>query len=275
MNANSSPMTIKSWLAVTKKELRTADIRTAELDALVLLEDCIGISRASILAHPETRLTSPQITKLTKQVQRRKKHEPLAYIRGKTEFYGREFIVNRYTLEPRPETETMIELLKKRKLGEKVVIADIGTGSGAIAIIAQLELPNSTVLATDISPVCTKITNQNSQSHNVNIKCFQGDLLAPLVDQKVDVLLCNLPYVPNDFGINKAALHEPKLAIFGGPDGLDLYRKLFVQLNEREQKPLYIFTESLPFQHEKLAEIAQDFGYHAIDQEDFIQVFSS
>ena len=274
MNANSSPTT-HNWLQGAVKELQSAGIPTAELDALVLLEDCLEISRANILAHPESKLMASQITKLNKQIERRKTHEPLAYIRGKTEFYGREFIVNRYTLEPRPETETMIELLIKQKISGGVVIADIGTGSGAIAVTVQLEFPKAKLVATDLSPHCLKTAEQNIKNHGVDTPCFKGDLLKPLKDQKIDILLCNLPYVPDNFGINKAALHEPKMAIFGGDDGLNLYRKLFKQINERKQKPSLVFTESLPFQHEKLTEIATTYGYKHVESEDFIQVFKT
>lgn len=272
MNANSSPTTTKAWLAHAKDELKSADIPTAELDSLVLLEDCLHIPRANILAHPETVLTDKQQELLDTQIRRRKTHEPLAYIRGKTEFYGQEFIVNQYTLVPRSETEILFDLLKKY-VKPGAVLADIGTGSGAIAITAQLEFPASRVLATDISQECTKITAQNAQQHSVSIKCFIGDLLEPLIDQKIDVLLCNLPYVPDNFAINKAAQHEPKLALFAGKDGLDLYDNLFTQLSQRRQKPQYIFTESLPTQHQQLAHLARNCGYQQIEVCDFIQVF--
>jgi release factor glutamine methyltransferase len=208
---------------------------------------------------------------LEAQIQQRAAHEPLAYIRGKTEFYGRTFMVNKHVLEPRPETETMIDMLKTLSI-KHANIVDIGTGSGAIAITAKLELPDSSVIATDIDLKCLEVARENAKKHLVNIEFVQGDLLGPLTEDKLDILLCNLPYVPNNFGVNKAALHEPHLAIFGGSDGLDLYRKLFTQLDSRPTKPQHILTESLPRQHQQLAQLAQKHAYELVETQDFIQL---
>lgn len=269
MNANSS-LTTHNWLQSAVKELQAADIPTAKLDALVLLEDCLGISRANILAHTDDGLTAAQLAKLDKQIQRRKKHEPLAYIRGKTEFYGREFMVNQYTLEPRPETETMIELLQQLKPS---IIVDVGTGSGAIAVTAKKLFPSKEVIAIDIDPKCLEVARKNAQKHNVTLTLKHADLLEGSALIEGTTILANLPYVPDDFSINPAAKYEPKIAIFGGADGLDLYRKMFKQIQKSDKKPSYILTESLPFQHKKLAEIAKSFGYKQTAQEDFIQMF--
>ena len=112
MNANSSPVKIEAWLRQAAEKLQNSNVSTARLDALVLLEDATGKDRSWLLAHPEHKLTKSTQEKLDKQIERRCDHEPLAYIRGKSEFYGHEFHVNAHTLEPRPETETMIDLLK-------------------------------------------------------------------------------------------------------------------------------------------------------------------
>src|SRR4051812_18952492 len=100
--------------------LRDAGIGTARLDAMVLLEDCLSKDRAHLLAHPELELTAEQEKLLDAQIKRRLAHEPLAYIRGKTEFYGRDFLINKYVLEPRPESETIIDLLKKLPLKDNM-----------------------------------------------------------------------------------------------------------------------------------------------------------
>lgn len=113
MNANSSPTKINVWLEQATLDLTNSNITSARLDALVLLEDAAGRDRSWLLAHPEYKLDEKTLRTLNAQLERRCRHEPLAYIRGKSEFYGREFIVNAHTLEPRPETETMIDLLKK------------------------------------------------------------------------------------------------------------------------------------------------------------------
>jgi len=283
-------MTTDDWLASATKQLEQAGIGTARLDGLVLLEDCIEHDRAYLLAHSELKLSSIVLTKLTNLLSRRLNHEPLAYVRGETEFYGRRFIITPAVLEPRPESETMIELLKKlpiwkthplsqtntttcdETLPVAVRIADVGSGSGALGITAKLELPQADVYLLDIDSETLKVAKTNVDLFTLAISVIESDLLAK-VDQAFDILLCNLPYVPDDYTINQAAKHEPSIAIFGGSDGLDIYRKLFEQLKIVPKQPLYILTESLPFQHEALKRIAQAGNYRLIAADDFIQVF--
>lgn len=263
-------MDIQKWLAEAIQSLKKAGVATAKLDALVLLEDVLDKDRAHLLAHPDTRLTAAQKTKLDRLIDRRAKHEPLAYIRGKTEFYGRVFKLDKNVLEPRPESETMIEMLKD--LNPNIVV-DVGTGSGALAITAKLIFPSKEVIAIDIDPKCLKITEQNAKLHKVDLTIIKNDLLKNQALIEGMVILANLPYVPDDFHINESAGHEPKLAIFGGEDGLDIYRKMFKQVGQYAKKPRYILTESLPFQHKELAKIAQKHGYKQQKEQDFIQLF--
>lgn len=270
-------MTAQEYLKATVRRLSDAGIGTARLDVLVLLEDTLRKDRAYLLAHPETELSAAQLSILDEQVGRRTRHVPLAYIRGKTEFYGRTFMVNGHVLEPRPESEMMIDLLKYLPGSDRMVVADIGTGSGALAITAKLDLPDSEVIAVDIDPQCLDIARRNAAKLKADITLLQGDLLAPLqtVGAKPDALLCNLPYVPDNFQINTAATHEPRLAIFGGPEGLDVYRKLFGQIAEGLAAPRYVLAEALPPQHGLLADIAAAQGYRLQKTEDFIQVFKA
>jgi release factor glutamine methyltransferase len=269
-------MTVSDYLSEMITLLTAAGIATARLDALVLLEDCLGKDRAHLLAHPETELADEQISTLKAQIKRRIRHVPLAYIRGKTEFYGRDFKVNEHVLEPRPESETMISLLKNLPNTEGITIVDVGTGSGALAITAKLEMPHADVIAIDIDPRCLEVARQNAILLKTDIRFEQGNLLTPLVDGQPDnyALLCNLPYVPDDFQINTAATHEPRLAIYGGPDGLTLYRELFRQLLGFTRKPTYILTEAMPPQHEQLIKIAEENRFKCVTSEDFIEVFA-
>lgn len=269
-------MTISIWLSYAKDKLETAGIGTAKLDSQLLLADQLGRDRAWLLAHLDTMVTEETKNKLDQQLEERSRHVPLAYIRGKTEFYGREFLIDRRVLEPRPESETMIDLLKKLpEAGEPIQIIDVGTGSGALAITAKLELPKSHVIATDIDPGCLEVARANAEKHQVSIDFAEGDLLTPVMHLEGDlvVTLANLPYVPDDFEVNRAALQEPHQAIFGGPDGLDPYRKLFEQAAELAMRPRYILTESLPPQHKQLQFIAARFGFLQTQESDFIQVF--
>ena len=270
-------MTTELWLKQTANELRSAGIGTARLDALVLLEDCLHTNRAQLLAHPELTLSNTQIKVLNSWVKRRAMHEPLAYIRGKTEFYGREFIVSPAVLEPRPESETMIDLLKKNQADlpsqPQLSIADVGTGSGALGITAKLELPNSRVELLEIDTDAIEIAKMNVIKHTTTISIIKSDLLGAS-SADYTVLLCNLPYVPDTYAINQAAKAEPKLAIFGGKDGLDLYRRIFKQISILRNRPLLILTESLPPQHSALQTLAWQAGYTQTDEEDFIQAFT-
>ena len=286
-------MNLNHWLLQATSALHAAGIATARLDALVLLEDELNTNRTHLLAHPELELTPKNIKVLDAQIDRRVTHEPLAFVRGKTEFYGREFIISPAVLEPRPESETMIDLLLTRHAelvsasptrnitygilkqvqdDGTLRIADVGTGSGALGITAQLELPQATVDLLEIDSAAIKIAQKNVIKFATQQTILHSNLLSA-TSTTYDILLCNLPYVPDDHTINQAAMHEPKIAIFGGLDGLDLYRRLFQQIRSLKNKPLLILCESLPPQHTKLAEIAEQAGYKQATEDDFIQAF--
>jgi release factor glutamine methyltransferase len=292
MSANSS-ITNNAWLDQAVKDLQDAGITTARLDCLVLLEDETGKDRAWLLAHPEFVLTHAQVKRLNTKIVQRQSHLPLAYIRGFTEFYGRQFVVSPAVLEPRPESEAMIELLQGLPIlnpspdssGKTidhnnivkdvtgVTIADVGAGSGALGITAKLLFPQARVDLLEIDPAAIKIAKINVIKYTTEISVVKSDLLlqAPV---SYDILLCNLPYVPDNFRINPAAMAEPKIAIFGGLDGLDVYRRLFDQTQKMAKKPLYILCESLPPQHKSLNAIAESAQYRLMRAEDFIQVFT-
>lgn len=269
-------MNTGNWLAGATAKLNAAGIGTARLDALVLLEDITKKDRGHLLAEPEVELLPAEIAVLTNLLNRRTTHEPLAYVRGRTEFYGRNFVITPDVLEPRPESETMIELLIKLSqglnTGDKVWVADVGSGSGALGITAKFELPNLGVDLIDIDEKALEVSKTNVDLFTISISVIKSDLLTSAM-RDYDILLCNLPYIPDNYQINTAALHEPRIAIFGGLDGLDVYRKLFDQIKILSKKPLYILTESLPPQHHDLELIAATTGYQLYDSEDFIQVF--
>jgi release factor glutamine methyltransferase len=268
-------MTTDTWLRHAQTRLTAAGIGTARLDSLILLEDATGLDRTKLLAMPDTPLPEGTIKILNGRLERRAGHEPIAYIRGKTEFFGREFEITPDVLEPRPETETMIELLQAQHLPAEIIIWDVGTGSGAIAITAKLELPRARVIASDINDACLRVAGRNARKLGATVSFFAADLLeAARPHPAAQVLLCNLPYVPDAYTINEAALKEPRQAIFGGPDGLSLYRKLFSQAAGLDPAPSFILTESLPFQHAELQEIARTYKYGQSAKSDFIQIFT-
>jgi release factor glutamine methyltransferase len=270
-------MIVKDWLSSATKKLKEHQISTARLDALVLLEDTTKKDRAWLLAHEETIILPSDILILDYLLKQRVSHTPLAYIRGTTEFYNRKFVITPAVLVPRPESETIIEELKLLSNDPstrlvKPSILDVGTGSGVLAITAKLELKDALVDAIDIDCKTLKVAQTNVDLFTLKIKLMQSDLLSKVTDN-YQVLLCNLPYVPDDLALNRAAMHEPRSALFGGNDGLDLYRKLFHQIKDIEFKPLYILTEAIPIQHSSLLEIASESGYKQLRVNDFIQVF--
>ncbi len=267
-------MSVKKWLEVSIAKLNNAGIATAKLDAEVLLSDALGKDRSWIHSHSEELLQGPTLQKLDDQINRRVEHEPVAYIRGKSEFYGREFIITPDTLQPRPETETMIEMVKNLS---PLKIIDIGTGSGCIAITLKLELSASDVLGSDISDECLMVAKKNASRLNTEVDFIKSDLLIDInvKNIKESLIACNLPYVPTNFNINKSARHEPDLAIFGGEDGLDYYRQMFEQILSLppQFKPEIVITESLPTQHKTLELIAKQADYFLDKTQDFIQQF--
>ncbi len=269
-------MRVDTWLATATQRLTASGIASARLDCLLLLEDEVGKDRSWLLAYPEYELTDSHSTKLNTKVAQRETHFPLAYIRGRSEFYGQTFYVDEQVLEPRPESEAIISLLENLPLSSQPLIVDVGTGSGALAISAKLTLPQAKVMATDIDAACLRVASRNATSLQAEISFVETDLLASLpLPEPIEVILANLPYVPDSFEINLAAGHEPQLAIFGGIDGLDLYRRMFIQIQALPTKPRFIITESLPPQHETLLTIAKEKGYGLHTVTDFIQVFEA
>lgn len=286
-------MTCEEFLQTNTAKLTSASIGSARLDCLLLLEDALGNDRSWVLAHPEHIIPEPTLVGLNTKVTQRQTHIPMAYIRGTVEFYGRTFFVDERVLVPRPESETMVGLLvglPLHELGRPVVI-DVGTGSGALAITAKLELPDADVYGIDIGQGCLEIARRNADILNAEVTFLYGDLLDGLSDigrsglwaDTPYIILANLPYVPDTLEVNEAAKHEPGLALFGGADGLDLYRRMFGQCSPTAEKtnkkqsapPRYVLTESLSQQHTGLAAIARTHGYKLVKSSGLIQVFSS
>lgn len=266
-------MTIEKWLKLATKKLSEVEIDSARLDCLILLEDVISKDRAWILANHDYVLNTRYIEILDSYIGKRSEQVPLAYIRGKSEFFGNEFLLTTDTLQPRSETEIMIEMALKLKTEIKTCI-DVGTGSGAIAISVKLHAPNLEVIATEIDHKALVVAKKNAARLGTDIKFVQGNLLESASSMKSrTMVLANLPYVPDNHDINAPAMNEPKLAIFGGHDGLDLYRNMFKQISNMPLKPIYILTESLIFQHNTLAKLASDQSYILKEKSGLIQLF--
>jgi len=223
--------------AVTR--LRNEGVESPRFDAEILLADVLGTNRAAILARPDQRLTLKELTRYRDLVARRADREPLAYIVGHREFFGIDLIVNPGVLIPRPETELLVEHTVRigRQLEQRLAtpsatlrIADVGAGSGAIAVALAAHLPQATVYALDDSPEALAVVAENARRHGMaeRVHCLQGDLLSPL-PCAVDLITANLPYVTTSEWQELAPEirdHEPRAALDGGPDGLALIRRL-------------------------------------------------
>ncbi len=233
-------MTIRQALQQAAYALCSQDIQDAYFEAEVLLAQALQVSRVYLYAKIEHELAKEEEKTFHQLLKRRLRQEPLAYITGSQEFYGIEFYVDRRVLIPRPETELLVEeaLRIARNYGNTktpVLVADIGTGCGAIAISIALNLPQVKIYASDISAQALEVAGINCQRHNVTkrVILLHGNLLAPL-HEPVHLIVANLPYVKNS-EIQKLSPEvkdfEPKLALDGGENGLTKIYQLLEQVD--------------------------------------------
>jgi release factor glutamine methyltransferase len=249
----TEPATIAEALGGAAYDLRAAS-ETPRLDAELLLAHVLGWGRAHVLAEARFALSEAQIAAFRELVARRAALEPVAYLIGRKEFFGIDLVVDRRALMPRPETELLVELAlgfaRRRTTDDRrrttddgrlmrsqptivhrlLSIVDVGTGTGAIAIALALHLPQARIAAIDISPDALALARQNVERYSLNerVRLMEGDLLEPL-DEPADLIVSNPPYTilaEIDEGVRR---HEPHLALDGGADGLDAYRRLLGQ----------------------------------------------
>ncbi len=242
-------MTVGAALDAATTRLRVAGSRSARLEAELLLGHALGCSRTRLLAHPETPIDAALAAGFEALVARRAEAEPMAYVLGEREFYGRTFKVDRRALIPRPETELLVDLgLAAMKRFSEPRVVEIGTGCGAVAISLALEA-GCTVTATDLSSEALQLARENARGLYANVRLVQADLLRGL-REPIDVLLANLPYVPSQRDLPRDVRdYEPHLALFGGTRGTELIERLLheatgvlaprgelcVELDEEEQ----------------------------------------
>ncbi|MBC7746428.1 peptide chain release factor N(5)-glutamine methyltransferase [Pedobacter sp.] len=272
-SALPAPVTYKQWLHEATASLTDADIPSARLDAEVLLSYASKHDKTWLIAH-DTEIIDPTIaTILSDFVSRRLLREPIAYITGVKEFYGREFIVSSDTLIPRPETETLIDIIKALPLLAAPNIHDVGTGSGNIAITIALELPAASVSASDISGEAINIARKNATLLGANITIRTDDLMNNhYTNSELDVITANLPYVDKQWQTSPEIAHEPAQALFAQDHGLELIKKLIEQAKVRLLKNGYLLLEADPCQHADIITFAQNNGLHHTDSRGYIVV---
>lgn len=204
--------------------LKAAGIDTPQLDAEVLLAHAMHIDRLQLLADRQQAVEGPAIPAFRDAVRRRSvDREPVAYITGTKGFRHIELTVDNRVLIPRPETETLVEAaVESLPMGAKVV--DVGTGSGAIALALKEERPDLEVVGTELSAAALEVARDNAQRLGLDVLFVEGDLLA---GTEADAVVSNPPYVKNDADLQpEIARHEPALALFAGPEGMDAYVRL-------------------------------------------------
>lgn len=224
--ANPASLAVADQIAWAIDAIETVT-DTARLEAELLLAESAGIRRATVLAHPERKLSPEQAFRLEQTVARRSRGEPLAYIVGRKEFYSLSLSVRPDVLVPRPETEVLVDAVLERLPAGSASVVDLGTGSGAIALALKHQRPGLIVTAVDREAAALNIARMNSTALGLEIEWVLSDWLTALAGRRFDIIVSNPPYVASgDPHFNQALAHEPRIALDGGDDGLDAYRAI-------------------------------------------------
>jgi release factor glutamine methyltransferase len=224
---------IRGALLEAKRRLTPLDPEAASLNAHLLLSAALGVDRAWLLAHGTEMIPPDEEREFFNMVARAEQGEPLPYIFGQWGFYDRDFIVSPAVLIPRPETEQLLEqALAYAQPRPHVVAVDVGTGSGILAVTLAALCPKAVVYAVDTSPAALEVARRNAVAHQADVIFFEGDLLGPISGRQmqVDLVMANLPYIPSPLLQRlPVSRYEPRGALDGGADGLNLVRRLLEQ----------------------------------------------
>jgi len=220
--------------------LLQAGIANAKLEALWIVEEALGVSRLRLYTNVDDSIDPEAYERIHSLITRRASREPLQYVLGSQEFFGLDMVVGPEVLIPRPESESLVEeVIARLRSHPQPVILDVGTGSGCLAISIARSLNNAVVIASDRSLSALQVARTNALKHGVHsqIVWLAGDLLAPLLSSglagKVTAIVANLPYISHDEWDRLSPDvkdFEPRLALDGGPDGLDVYRRLLQEI---------------------------------------------
>lgn len=272
-------MTIAEWLSKSSKALAGAGIGSATLDAELILTHTLRKGRTYLHAHGDEEINPRYIDILDTRLALRLDRTPLAYIIGHKEFYGRLFTVTTATLIPRPESETMIELLKEAanqaalpltSSAQKLI--DVGTGSGCLGITAKLELPELDVTLSDTSRHALNVAEANAKRLHATVGILRSNLLQSYPYQAT-YILANLPYVGADWEVSPETRFEPKEALYADSDGLALIRRLLEEAPSRLTPNGKLFIEADPRQHSAIAKLASDSSFQLAAKRGLILVF--
>jgi release factor glutamine methyltransferase len=231
-------MTLREALLSARERLRASGSEEPEIEAEVLLRYALDLDRNLLLRLLNEPVSDAELAAYERVLGRRFTGEPVAYITGFREFHGLTFRVTPATLIPRPETEMLADealvfIRRRAEAGRETVVADLGTGSGVIAVSLAKSAPSSAVYATDLSAEALNIARENAATHGVlgRVAFRRGDLLEP-IDVRLDLIASNLPYVTTQDWERlprQIRQHEPRMALDGGEDGLDVIRRVLRQ----------------------------------------------
>lgn len=263
---------LRDWIAKSSSKLVSIGINTAKLDVEIILVNCLRKNRTYLHANPELEIDNITLQEANRMVKQRIKRIPIAYIIGYKEFYGRNFNVNKNTLIPRPESETIIDLLKNIYSEKTIKLIDVGTGSGCLGITAKIECPALDVTLIDISQQALQTAALNAKALATQITTLQSDLLENYTEN-ADIIIANLPYVDKLWERSPETNHEPSLALFADDNGKDLIKKLIVQSTDKLSNGGYLIIEADPIQHDCLINFAACKSFTLFTQQDYIMSF--
>ncbi len=274
MNESSRPkiLKIKDWVILATEQLVVAKISTARLDSELIIAHALKKDRIWIHAHFDDIIDTKSLYTANKYLKLRKNRVPIAYILGYKEFYKRKFLVSPAVLIPRPESEDVIDLLKKHISKKHKTLIDVGTGSGALGITAKLEIPKIEVTLTDIDDQSLEIARKNISIFDKSIKVIQNDLLTN-ISNLYDVIIANLPYVDRTWERSPETNHEPSIALFAEKNGLSLIYKLIAQTNKNLHDNGLLILEADPAQHQDIIKKATGFGLSHLETRGYAVIF--
>lgn len=244
-----------------------------QLESRILLSSILKITQEDLLIRYNEAISQEEESSFSEYIKRRKALEPIAYIVGKKEFYGRDFIVNKQVLIPRPETELLVDRVvleyQENFAGKEVTILDLGTGSGAIAVTLAALIPQAKIVATDISDEALMLAAENAKLHGAiaQIQFIKSDWYSNLPGKKFDYIISNPPYISPDnktYMAQETILYEPELALFAKENGLINYKKIVSGLNKFLKTENKVFLEIGFNQSEALINILKEYQFTGI-----------
>ncbi len=253
--------TLRQEIAGAAASLEEVGCESPRLDAELLLGYVLGVDRAQLVMRGQEEAAPDDRTRYLALLSRRAKREPIAYILGKRDFRHLTLVVDPRVLIPRPETELLVEVGLTLPAGSRV--ADIGTGSGAVALALKHERPDLDVIGADVSSGALSVARMNAQRLGLQVEWRQGDLLD---DIDCTAVLANLPYVADDELLPpEVALYEPRGALLGGVDGLEIVRRLIEQARTRPEIVL-VALEIGSTQADATAKLLEQAGFHEVER---------